>query len=70
MTDKLLNLKEASSRLGISTASMRRLIRGRHMRGTRILRRVLIPESEVARVIREGAGRGTTRRRRGLRVGN
>jgi excisionase family DNA binding protein len=56
MTDKLLSTTEAAKRWGISTTSARRLVKSHRVRGTRILRRVLIAESEVARVIREGAG--------------
>ena len=54
MTDRLLGIKEASSRLGVSPASTRRLIRASRLQGTKILRRTLVRESEVSRLIRQG----------------
>jgi excisionase family DNA binding protein len=45
-----------SRRLAVSAFTVRRLIKAGHLRAVRVGKRVLIPESEVQRVMREGCG--------------
>jgi excisionase family DNA binding protein len=59
--DKLLSIAETSERLGVSSFTTRRLIKARQLRGVRIAKRLLVPESEVMRVIAEGCGNRTKR---------
>lgn len=48
-----------SRRLAVSGFTVRRLIKAGHLRAVRVGKRVLIPESEVQRVMREGCGKHT-----------
>jgi len=53
--DRLLSTTEASQRLGVSVFSVRRLIKSSGgLRAVRVGKRVLVPQSEIERVIREG----------------
>jgi excisionase family DNA binding protein len=47
----------ASRRISVSEFTLRRLIKSGHLRSVRVGKRVLIPEAEIQRVIREGCGK-------------
>lgn len=54
--ERLNDIEETSERLAVSTFTTRRLIKSGQLRAVRIARRVLIPETEVRRAVREGCG--------------
>ena len=54
MADSLIGLKIAAQRLGVSEFTVRRRVKEGLVRSVRLGRRLLISESEVDRVIREG----------------
>jgi excisionase family DNA binding protein len=60
-SERLSSVEEASVRLGISTFTMRRLIKARQVRSVRIAKRVLIPESEIERIVVQGCGKHASR---------
>jgi excisionase family DNA binding protein len=53
---KLYGIRESSERLGVSRATLRRLVSAGKLRSVRILRRVLIPSSELDRMTAQGCG--------------
>lgn len=53
----LASVEETSKRLSVSTFTTRRLIKAGQLRAVRVGKRVLIPESEIARVITQGCGK-------------
>ena len=53
---QLTSVEEASRRLAVSTFTTRRLIKANQLRAVRVGKRVLIPEGELDRIIREGCG--------------
>lgn len=55
--DHLNSVEEASRRFGVSPFTTRRLIKSGLLKAVRISKRVLVPESEVQRVISEGCGK-------------
>jgi excisionase family DNA binding protein len=55
--DRLSSVEESSRRLSISTFTTRRLIKAKQLRAVRVGKRVLIPESEIERVIAQGCGK-------------
>jgi excisionase family DNA binding protein len=55
--DRLNSVAETSRRLGVSKFTTMRLIKGNQIRGVRIGKRLLISESEIRRVMREGCGK-------------
>lgn len=55
--DRLQSIEESSRQLSVSSFTVRRLIKSKHLRAVRVGKRLLIPQSEVARVMREGCGR-------------
>lgn len=55
--DQLKSVEETSRQLSVSTFTTRRLIKAKHLRAVRVGKRVLIPESEIARVIADGCGK-------------
>jgi excisionase family DNA binding protein len=55
--DKLNDVEETSRRLGVSTFTVRRLIKSAHLKAVRVGKRVLVPASEIERVIGEGCGK-------------
>ena len=60
MTDtgeRLASVEEASRRLSVSIFTTRRLIKTKDLRAVRVGKRVLVPESEIERVIRLGCGK-------------
>ena len=59
---RLVGIPEASKRWGVSTFTTRRLIDAGYVRSVTISARRLIPEEEVDRVTREGAGKPRRRK--------
>lgn len=55
-------VEEVSRRFSVSAFTVRRLIKSGHLRSVRVGKRVLIPESEVQRVIRDGCGKHASAR--------
>jgi len=55
--DRLESVKEASERLAVSPFTIRRLINARQVRAVRVGYRVLIPGSEIERIIASGCGK-------------
>jgi len=55
--ERLQSVEEVSKRLAISSFTTRRLIKTKHLRAVRLGKRVLVPESEIERVIAEGCGK-------------
>jgi len=53
---KLLSINDAADTLGISTFTLRRFLKRGVLRSVRVGRRVLLPESEVLRIVDEGCG--------------
>jgi len=53
---QLTSIEQASRRLSVSVFTMRRLIKMGLLHAVRVGKRVLIPETEIARVVREGCG--------------
>jgi excisionase family DNA binding protein len=53
----LASVEEASRRLAVSTFTTRRLIKSGQLRAVRVGKRVLVPMSEIERVIVEGCGK-------------
>jgi len=61
-SDRLEPIAEVSKRLAVSSFTVRRLIRANQLRAVRVSKRVLVPESEIERVIREGCGKHASTR--------
>jgi excisionase family DNA binding protein len=57
MKDKLTSVVEASQCLGVSTFTTRRLIKSKQLRAVRVGKRILVPASEIERVMEHGCGR-------------
>jgi excisionase family DNA binding protein len=55
--ERLQSVEEVSKRLAISSFTTRRLIKTKQLRAVRVGKRVLVPESEIERVIAEGCGK-------------
>jgi len=55
--DQLQSVEESSRRLAVSSFTVRRLIKSNHLRAVRVGKRLLIPESEIERVIAQGCGK-------------
>ncbi|MGO9604421.1 MAG: helix-turn-helix domain-containing protein [Candidatus Binataceae bacterium] len=53
----LSSVEEASRRLSVSTFTTRRLIKSKQLRAVRVGKRVLVPQSEIERVIAKGCGK-------------
>ena len=54
--ERLNDLEQSSGRLSVSPWTLRRLIDSGDIRAVRVGRRVLIPESELLRIMRDGCG--------------
>jgi excisionase family DNA binding protein len=54
MQERLIGIPEVAKILGVSTFTVRRLMDAKALRFVRVSRRVLIPQSEIDRVCREG----------------
>lgn len=59
--ERLNDIEETSKRLAVSTFTTRRLIKSGQLHAVRIARRVLIPEKEILRAVRERCGKHATR---------
>ena len=59
---RLVGIPESSKRLGVSTFTTRRLIDAGYIHSVTISARRLIPEDELDRVAREGAGKPRQRK--------
>ena len=57
--DRLEPIAEVSKRLAVSSFTVRRLIKAKQLRAVRVSKRVLVPASEVERVIAQGCGKHT-----------
>ena len=55
--ERLESVEAVSRRLSVSTFTTRRLIKAKQLRAVRVGKRVLIPESEIERVIAQGCGK-------------
>jgi excisionase family DNA binding protein len=53
----LASVEAASLRLSVSTYTTRRLIKAKLLRAVRVGKRVLVPQSEIDRVIAHGCGK-------------
>jgi excisionase family DNA binding protein len=58
---RLESVEETSKRLAVSTFTVRRLIKSGELRAVRVSKRVLVPETEIERVIAEGCGKHASR---------
>lgn len=55
--EQLESVGGTSRRLKVSDFTTRRLIKAGYLKAVRVGRRILIPESEIQRVMREGCGK-------------
>jgi excisionase family DNA binding protein len=55
--ERLESVEVVSRRLSVSTFTTRRLIKSKQLRAVRVGKRVLVPESEVVRVMTQGCGK-------------
>jgi len=55
--DQLISIEQGSKRLSVSTFTVRRLVKAKEIRAVRVGKRVLLPESEIERVIAQGCGK-------------
>jgi excisionase family DNA binding protein len=55
--DCLASVEESSRRLSVSTFTTRRLIKSGYLRAVRVGKRLLVPHSEIERVIAQGCGK-------------
>jgi excisionase family DNA binding protein len=55
--DRLEPIAEVSRRLAVSSFTVRRLIKAKQLRAVRVSKRVLVPASEIERVIAQGCGK-------------
>jgi excisionase family DNA binding protein len=55
--DYLNSIEETSRRLAVSKFTTTRLIKAKQLRAVRVGKRVLVPESEIVRIIAEGCGK-------------
>jgi excisionase family DNA binding protein len=63
MTKLSVGLQEAGQMTGISHFTFRRMIKQGKIRAARVGRRVLIPMSELEKLVKPGAASGTGRKR-------
>jgi excisionase family DNA binding protein len=62
--ERLESVQDASQRLAISTFTTRRLIKTKALRAVRVGKRILIPQSEVDRIVSEGTSARKGQRRK------
>ena len=55
--ERLESVEEVSRRLSVSTFTTRRLIKANQLRAVRVGKRVLVPQSEIERVMVQGCGK-------------
>jgi excisionase family DNA binding protein len=60
--EKLHSVEETGGKLAVSSFTVRRLIKAGEMRAVRVGKRVLIPGSEIERIIAEGCGKHASAR--------
>ena len=60
--ERLESIEQAAERLSVSTVTVRRLIKNGDIRAVRVSKRVLIPTSELERVVAQGCGKHAGRR--------
>jgi len=53
----LASVEETAKRLSVSTFTVRRLVKTNQLRAVRVAKRLLVPHSEIARVITHGCGK-------------
>jgi excisionase family DNA binding protein len=63
MATQLLTLGRAAEELQVSRDTLRRLAASGQLKTVRISRRVLVPTSEVARIVESGVGKYAGRKR-------
>ena len=63
MTKLSVGLQEAQEMTGISHFTFRRMVKQGKIRAARVGRRVLIPVSELEKLVKPGAASGTGRKR-------
>ena len=56
MEDRLVSISETAQTLGVARITIRRLIKRDLLRSVRVGNRVLVPQSEVKRVVLHGCG--------------
>lgn len=59
--ERLHSVEEVSKRLAVSTFTTRRLIKAKQLLAVRVGKRVLVPQSEVDRVMTRGCGKHADR---------
>ena len=57
MANRLVTIGRAAEELQVSRDTLRRLAASGHLKTVRISRRVLVPASEIARIVEGGIGR-------------
>ena len=57
LQERLASIEEASKKLSVSTFTTRRLIKAKQLRAVRVGKRVLVPLSELERVMTQGCGK-------------
>jgi excisionase family DNA binding protein len=55
--DRLESIEETSRRLAVSSFTVRRLVKAGQVRAVRVGKRLLIPGSEIERIIASGCGK-------------
>ena len=60
-SDRLKPVEEAARHLAVSTFTVRRLIKAGQIRAVRVGKRVLVPESEIQRIVAQGCGKHAAR---------
>jgi excisionase family DNA binding protein len=55
--ERLQSVEEVSKKLAVSTFTTRRLIKTKQLRAVRVDKRVLVPQSEIDRVMVQGCGK-------------
>jgi excisionase family DNA binding protein len=58
-SDRLESISEVAKRLAVSTFTVRRLIKAKQLRAVRVSKRVLVPNSEIDRIVAQGCGKHT-----------
>ena len=61
--ERLESVEESSRRLAVSSFTVRRLIKAKMLKAVRVGKRVLVPASEIERVIAEGCGKQSARQK-------
>jgi excisionase family DNA binding protein len=55
---RLLSIEAGADRIGVSTFTVRRLMKAGAIKFVRVGRRILIPQAEVERIVADGCGMG------------